>query len=379
MARPLPVSLAHLTATRLGVNTAFRFAYPFLPAIARGLGVPLQRAGFLLSIRSAAGMATPLVVAAVGTVARRIRLSVVALSLFSAGAVLVASAAAYGPALVGFALIGLAKPVFDVAAQSYVAERTDYRRRARVLSILELTWSGALLIGAPAAAWLVARHGWQAPFWALAGVGAAAALAVPLALDRPAAREPGHRPSAGLSSSAVMLLAVTFLFSSAADTSLVAFGAWLEDRFGFTIAALGGAAALIGFSELVAEGMALGFTDRIGKRRSVAIGLVVATGGFVALALTSDALGAGLAALAVTILGTEFTVVAAFPLASEMMPEARGRYLALIQVMMAAGRTAGAAVGPFLFTSHGFGANAAASAGAACIALLLLLTLVRHE
>ena len=86
--RSLRLSFAHLTTTRLALNTAFRFVDPFLPAIARGLGVSLERAGLLLAVRSAAGTATPLVVGAVDRARRRIRLSAVGLGLFVAGAVL---------------------------------------------------------------------------------------------------------------------------------------------------------------------------------------------------------------------------------------------------------------------------------------------------
>ncbi len=377
--RSLRLSLTHLTATRLVVNTAFRFVYPFLPVIARGLGVSLERAGLLLSVRAAAGMATPAVVGIVDRARRRVRLSVVGLGLLGAGAVLVAASGSYPAVMIGFAMVGLAKPVFDVAAQSYVAARTDYRRRARALSILELTWSGALLAGAPAAAWLIARRGWQSPFWVLAAIALTAALLVPLALDRPPTRRASTSDRLRLSRDSAVLLAVTFLFSTAADTSLVAFGAWLEDRFAFSIAALGGAAALIGFSELTAESAALGFTDRLGKRRAVAVGLGVAAVGFVALATTSTVLGAGLASLAVTILGVEFTIVSSFPLASEMAPADRSRYLALIQVMMAAGRTVGAALGPFLFARGGFAVNAVVSACAAALSAALLLAFVRRD
>lgn len=377
--RSLRLSFAHLTTTRLALNTAFRFVYPFLPAIARGLGVSLERAGLLLAVRSAAGTATPLVVGAVDRARRRIRLSAVGLGLFVAGAVLIASSGSYAGAMVGFAVIGLAKPVFDVAAQSYVAARTDYRRRARALAILELTWSAALLAGAPVAAWLIARHGWRSPFWVLAAIALTAALLVPMALDQPPAQRTVTSGRPRMSRDSAILLVVTFLFSAAADTSLVAFGAWLEDRFAFSLAALGGAAALIGLSELTAESAALGFTDRLGKRRAVAIGLGVAAVGFVALASTSTVLVAGLTSLAVTILGVEFTIVSSFPLASEMVPADRGRYLALIQVMMAAGRTAGAVLGPALFARGGFAANAALSAVAATLSVVLLLTFVRRD
>ena len=57
--RHLRLSIAYLTATRLALNTAWRFTYPFLPAISRGLGISLSQAGLLLSSRSVAGLATP--------------------------------------------------------------------------------------------------------------------------------------------------------------------------------------------------------------------------------------------------------------------------------------------------------------------------------
>ena len=47
-------SLAYLVATRLVLNTAHRFAYPFLPAISRGLGISLSQGGLLMSARSLA-------------------------------------------------------------------------------------------------------------------------------------------------------------------------------------------------------------------------------------------------------------------------------------------------------------------------------------
>ena len=48
------------------------------------------------------------------------------------------------------------------------------------------------------------------------------------------------------------------------------FGVWLEDSFGLQIAALAGASAVIGFSELGGESLAALLTDRIGKPRALA-------------------------------------------------------------------------------------------------------------
>ena len=61
--RSLGPSIAFLALTRLAVNTAHRFVFPFLPAITRGLGISLEQGGVLMSARSLAFVATPAVVA----------------------------------------------------------------------------------------------------------------------------------------------------------------------------------------------------------------------------------------------------------------------------------------------------------------------------
>ena len=43
-------ALMLLTAARLVINTAHRMTSPFLPVIARGLGIPLEQAGALVAV-----------------------------------------------------------------------------------------------------------------------------------------------------------------------------------------------------------------------------------------------------------------------------------------------------------------------------------------
>ncbi len=159
--RSLTGALTFLAVTRLVLNTGYRFIYPFLPAIARGLGVPLTQAGLLVSVRWATGFATPAAVRILGRGERRHRLIVAGLTMFATGAVITAATGVFAGALVGFVLLGLGKPVFDVAAQAYLSDRIPYPVRARYLGVLELTWASSLLIGAPTAGWLIARFGWR--------------------------------------------------------------------------------------------------------------------------------------------------------------------------------------------------------------------------
>ena len=51
--------MATLLFLKLVANIGFRFVYPFLPAIARGLGIDLTQAGALVSVRWAGALTTP--------------------------------------------------------------------------------------------------------------------------------------------------------------------------------------------------------------------------------------------------------------------------------------------------------------------------------
>ena len=372
-------SIAYLTATRLVVNTAFRFVLPFLPALSRGLGVSLERVGLLLSARSIAGIATPVMVATVGRGDRRLRLVRWSLVLFAVGAAVTAATGIYAGALVGFVLLGLGKPGFDAAAQAYVADRTPYRQRARYLSVLELTWASGLVLGAPAAGWLIARLGWRAPFWVVAALVGLAAFTSPMVLDHDREATAGTTPPQRLARSAFRLLVVVLLFSVAAEVTAVVFGAWLEDGLTTTLGGIGVASVVVGLAELSGEAGVLVFADRVGKRRMVAAGLAASGVGYVMLGALGGSLGPGLAALSITFIGFEVTIVSAIPLATEMAPTSRTRYLALLMVAISIGRAAGDAVGPLLYRWHGLVANTTASAFVTAIALAGLLAWTAPE
>lgn len=371
--KPLHRSIAFLTATRLAVNTSHRFVFPFLPAIARGLGISLESAGFLLSARSLAFVATPAVVATVGRGERRVRLAAGGLAMMAVGTLVTAATGVVAGAMIGFVLLGLGKPAFDAAAQAYVADRTPYHRRARFLSILELTWAGGLLIGAPAVGWLIDRSGWRAPFFVFAAIFAVAAILAHQMMERDTAARTTTVAPLRATPPMVALLTAGLLFSISAETTFIVFGAWLEDGFALTLAALGLASTAIAVAELAGEGSVLVFADRIGPRRMVVLGLGTSVVGYLALAATAGTLTGYLIVLAITFIAFEITIVATVPLATEVEPAARSRFLALLMVSLGIGRAIGDAIGPALYGWKGIPANAIASATAAAIALIVLV------
>lgn len=375
----LATALGYLTATRLLVNTLHRFVFPFLPAISRGLGVSLEQAGLLVSARSLTGVATPFVVSAIGRGERRVRLIVGGSLLFGAGMAVTAAAGIYAGAIAGFVLIGLGKPAFDAAAQAYIADRTPYEKRARYLSIIEFTWAGGLLVGAPAAGLLIDRFGWEAPFWATAILVGIGAVLAPLLLDPDTRGRVGRPGRLRITRSAMAVLAMTLLFSLAAETTTIVYGAWLEDEFALSLAALGLASTVVALAELAGEGAVLAFADRMGKRRMVAWGILVSAFGYVALGALGGGLVPGLIALSIAFIAFEITIVATIPLATEMVPAARSRYLALLTVAISLGRAAGDALGPVLFEWRGLVANTTLSAVAAVGSLVVLYAFTEPE
>lgn len=375
--RRLGPSIAFLTFTRFVVNTAHRFVYPFLPAITRGLGISLEQGGVLMSARSLAFVATPAMVATAGRGERRLRLAVFALGMMSVGALVTAATGVFAGAFVGFVLLGLGKPSYDAAAQAYIADRTPYEKRARYMSILELTWAAGLLVGAPLAGWLIDSFGWRAPFWVVGIAFAGTMLAAPVFMDSDTVEHPDDRARLVLDRRTVALLGVATLFSFAAEATFIVFGAWLEDSFALSLAALGLASTVVALAEMAGEGSVLLFADRVGKIRMVTWGLGASALGYTALALLSGSIGPGLVALAATFVAFEITIVAAIPLASEVAPRARSRYLALFMVALGIGRSIGAVVGARLYTWEGIPATALTSAVSAAVALILVLAVFR--
>ncbi len=346
-------SIAFLGALRLVLNTAFRFVYPFLPIIARGLGIPLSRAGLLVSARWLAAVATPVVVRSVGKGEERRKAIRVALAVFVVGMAVSVIGGAFWGALAGFALYGLGKSMFDVTVQAYISDQVPYEQRARKMGLIELSWGGSLLLGAPFAGWLIDQRGWQAPFWVLATLALVGLLLTGRFMEPDSPAPTTKLAPLNLTRSSWSLLGVVALFALAAEVLFVVFGAWLEDSFGLSISALGLSAVVLASAELLGEGFTVGITDQLGKKRSILGGLLISIVAFTLLGQFNGSQTLGLAMFAVGLFGFEWTIVSMFPLATAMHETGRARYLSIVAVAMGVSRAIGAAVGPVLFEAGG--------------------------
>ena len=154
----LPLQLGILTASRLLLNSAIRLTYPFLPALARGLGVPLTDVAQLVALRAFAGFVSPLFAPLSERFGRRIVLTGT-LALITLGSFVVVLWPAYWALGVTLVVVAVMKVIYDPAMQAYLGDVVPYRQRGRALAITELSWAAALLLGAPLIGLVIERSG----------------------------------------------------------------------------------------------------------------------------------------------------------------------------------------------------------------------------
>ncbi len=268
-----------ITVLRTIFNTMTRMVYPFLGTFARGLGVDITALSFALTGRSLAGAFVPFIASVADQRGRRFGM-LAGIVLFTTGVALVALWPTLWTLTAALILALLGKYMFDPAMQAYFGDRIPYQRRGRALAITELSWSLSFIIGVPAMGFLIARFGWSAPFPLLAvlGLGMFAVIwwMIPRQDDNHVpARNPWANFGMVLKNVPVMAGISIALWASAGNELVnLIFGVWLEDSFGLQIAALAGASAVIGLSELSGEGFG-GFTHRSHwQAASAGIGLI---------------------------------------------------------------------------------------------------------
>lgn len=369
--------LGILTFARFCLNTVLRIVYPFAPAFARGLGVPVTTIYLMISLRNLTGLLSPVFAPLAERYGRR---NVMALSLaaFSLSALLVAGVPAVWSLGLALVVVGAVKVIYDPAMQSYLGDAVPYQQRGRAMAITEFGWSGAFLVGAPLTGWLIARQGWPAPFFWLGPAGAAAAVLLWRAL--PAARHHVHGTiTIGYTwqmlrrHPVIWAAALYMLLPLIAQESLfIVYGDWMESSFNLSLTGLGLATTLIGLAEMSGEATAGWSVDRFGKRPVVALSGTLTAVAFLLIPLSAGRLTTTLAALATLFFLFEIAVVGAIPLLTELVPEARGVVMSMSLGAMAAGRTLGSIIGPAVWLRTGMWGNSLIAAGAMLLAVVVL-------
>lgn len=369
------------TLCRLILNSARRFAYPFAPALSRGLGVNLTAVTSLIAINQA----TAILGIFFGPLADRwgyrfmmlTGMGVLAVGMISGGFF-----PFYGVILVALFLAGLGKSIFDPAIQAYVGEHVPYHRRGMVIGVIEFSWAGSTLLGIPLIGVLIEHFGWRSPFYAMGGAALLGVLALMVLIPKDRAN-PVKNPVGGriwdawrkLITERSTLGAVGFAFfvSAANDNLFVVYGAWLEKSFSLSIIALGLGTSIIGVAELAGEGLTAAISDWLGLKRSVVIGLSLCVVSYVVLPLMSQTLPLALSGLFCVFLTYEFTIVSALSLCTELLPGTRATMMSGFLGAAGAGRVIGALIGGPIWLKGGILITGFVSAAISTLGLLCLV------
>lgn len=371
------IQLGVLTFARLLQNTLLRVIYPFAPAFARGLGIPVETIYLIVSFRNLAGIFSPLFSPLPERYGRRVVMSAGSL-IFGVVALLVVGVPTVWTLGIAILISGIIKVIYDPAMQSYLGDAVPYDQRGKALSVTEFGWSGAFLIGAPLTGWLIAEQGWPAPFlWlGVGGLGAAVLLWRVL----PPARKGSHRTvglgylRSTLRRNPVIWAAALYMMLTlvAQETLFIVYGDWMESTFQLSLTSLGFATTLIGLAEMGGEATAGWSVDRFGKRPVVILCGLLNAVIFIIIPFSTNSLVSAMGVLIALFFTFEIAVVGAIPLLTELVPKDRAVVMSMSFGAMAAGRTIGSLIGPVVWDRAGVAGNSAVSAVMMVLAVLVL-------
>lgn len=369
------------TTCRLLLNTARRFAYPFAPALSRGLQVSLADITSLIAVNQFSGLFGLFG----GPLSDRLgyrRMILIGMALMGAGMLLVWVLPIYATVLIGLLCAGLGKSIFDPAIQAYTGQHVPFAQRGRMIGILEFSWAGSALLGIPLVGLLIDHRGWQAPFWFLGILGLSGMWALAWLIPKNAANLESGRQAAGLRLAwgqllkrrqAMGLLAFGFWASLGNDQLFVVYGAWMEQGFHTSIAVLGLGTGILGAAELCGESLTVWIGDRVGLKRAIIAGSILASAGYVLLPVIGSKLLYAWGGLFFIFLNFEFSMVCSISLSTEALPELRATMMAAFYAAAGIGRVAGAFAGGLIWLWGGMGYIGAFSALANITAVICLI------
>ena len=353
--------------TRLLVDTAVQMFFPFLPIIAEGMNTTTVTLGRLVSLRSSMGLLSPLF----GVMAERrgYRLAMrIGLFLGAIGYTIVASSSTIWVAAIGMIFAGLGTFSFVPTLQAYVSTRLPYKQRARGLGILEYSWALSGIIGLFLVGQIIAVTSWRVPLYLISfGLLVAGILygRLPATKEQREATLPAEKTSFSLAQvwnffvfpenqkSAWGVLFVVFFIMLGTMAIFINYGTWLAADYGVEAAALGTIALVIGLADLSGSVIASFTGDRVGKRRSLLIGLSLSAIAYIVLPYFDVVLITAVIGLVFTRIAFEYSVVNVLALASEQVPSQRAKVMTLGAAAALLGSSLSGFFSPAFFEAYG--------------------------
>lgn len=368
--------VALFTTTRLVLTSVVRMVYPFLAIFASNLHVDISRISLAIAFSFIASAAAPFLAPIADRRGRKTGM-LLGISIVLVGTLLAGLIPSYTTLFLVIMLGNLGNNLFLPAIQAYVGDHVPYQKRGLYLAITELSWALSYVLIIPLAGWVIEMTTWYTPFILLGALG----LVMMFLIWRILPADHPEEPSQGGAFSdlrriftyapAILSLAFGVAICAANEVVNVVFGVWIQTSYGVQIAALGAATLIIGLSELTGEGFTAYLADHLGKKRSVALGLILNALVSVSLPLFSRSLTGAIIWLFLFYMTFELAIISSLPLMTEVFPQARATMMALLIAAFSLGRALGDLVAPALF-KQGIVFNGLAAVGFNILALVLL-------
>ena len=378
--RTLNFQVAVFVFVRVVISTTFRMVYPFLSIFAKGMGVDLRTFSYAITARSLMGLISPFLASVADSRGRKTGMLIGTIT-YTIAISLIVIWPTYPAFFIALSLGFIGYLIFIPSMQAYLGDRVPYEKRGRVLGITEFAWSLSAIIGIPLVGFIIAQAGWLAPFPLIVLLGALSFLLLAWMLPKdtaPKEGEAGFLKNLGKVFSyppALAALAMAGLYSAANETVTLVYGVWVEQAFALSIVSLAATALAIGISEFGGEVLVTMFTDKIGKRKAIVIGLIGNCLAALALPFFGRWMVGAMLSLFLFYLTFEFTLVSGIPLMTEILPPARATMMAAHMAVIALGRSVGDLLAPSLFTHSGIpgiASNALVAIGFNLLAIIFL-------
>jgi len=382
---------------KLLIDTTIQLFNPFLTMIASGLGISAVALGGIVAIRGVMGLTAPII----GTVADKIGYrKIMQISLALSGTGMVLAGISQNIILFSIAIIitGIGHAGYTPNLHAYLSTKLPYDKRARGIGIIEYSWALAGIIGLFAAGFLIDTFSWRAPFIFF---GILLLLMSIIYFTLPVSSLEKKQKVLSTSSRKKDIPLLKYIQSSfdlgpnaksawgtiiiqglnifAIMQVMIIHGGWLNSEYGLSPAYLGTIALIFGGTDLIASIYVSIAVDKIGKKKSVVIGVAGMTIGFIIMPFLNTGLYPAILSLVIPRIFFEFATVSNLALLTEQVPEQRGKVMSLSTTFGLIGITLSSAIGPISYYSNGVICLAAVSFAAGLLSLIIVVLVVKDR
>jgi predicted MFS family arabinose efflux permease len=399
---PINQSITYLLilgiSAKLLIDTTVQLFNPFLTMIASGLGISAVTLGAIVAIRGIMGLSAPFI----GTIADKIGYrKIMQISLFLSGTGMLAAGLSQNVIIFSAAIIltGIGHAGYTPNLHAYLSTKLPYNKRARGIGIIEYSWALAGIVGLFIAGFLIDTFSWRAPFiffGILLIIVSIIYFTLPVShlddKDKNQRNVPAKVKNISFlkrfqlffdlgsnSRSAWGTIIIQGLNIFAIMQVMIIHGGWLNIEYGLSPAYLGTIALIFGGADLLASIYVSIAVDRIGKKKSVIIGVAGMTLGFILMPFLNSGLYLAILGLIIPRIFFEFATVSNLALLTEQVPEQRGKVMSLSTTFGLIGITLASAIGPVSYYSKGVSGLAVVSFIAGIISFFILLIFVKDK